>query len=307
VHCCIARNEGIVLEQGGAHRARACRRGTACAAGAHPHGMFTACSTHRCPRSLWHLSVQRCFISGQTAWQPSWQLSRSRRVVGPAARYSTACQTRSRCVPEHAHVLLMSFAGTPEQRCAHGDCISVHVRLRCSVRACRRTCGCADKGCGPTVVPSQLSHVICMPCVMMTRRMPRVCKGLSGLQTGRQLLHSAIDMLHKTHPKRRLATLSPIPGFRRWLRNRLAQTHSAATLRLHERPGRQMLVERLLMSEVEMASGASVAPASLQPCAVLGSGYGVCRPSLHLTHALHRHTSSSVMHPIGRMRDLFAD
>jgi Malonyl-CoA decarboxylase C-terminal domain len=142
---------------------------------------------------------------------------------------------------------------------------------------------------------------------MMTRRMPRVCKGLSGLQTGRQLLHSAIGMLHKTHPKRRLATLSPIPGFRRWLRNRLAQTHSAATLRLHERPGRQMLVERLLMSEVEMASGASLAPASLHPCAVLGSRYGVCVPSARLTEALQRHTSCSVMRPIGRMRDLFAD
>jgi Malonyl-CoA decarboxylase C-terminal domain len=148
--------------------------------------------------------------------------------------------------------------------------------------------------CGPTVASSQRSRVICTPCV---------CKGLSGLQTGRQLLHSAIDMLHKTHPKRRLATLSPIPGFRRWLRNRLAQTHSAATLRLHERPGRQMLVERLLMSEVEMASGASLAPASLQPCAVSGLKLRGLRSERRLTQALHRHTSCSVMHPIGRMRD----
>jgi Malonyl-CoA decarboxylase C-terminal domain len=81
-------------------------------------------------------------------------------------------------------------------------------------------------------------------------------QGLAGLNTGRRLLHSAVTLLRRQHPHCRFGTLSPIPGFRRWLRNRLMHEDQTAALYLHEKPGRQMLVERLLMSDAEMLSGA---------------------------------------------------
>lgn len=84
----------------------------------------------------------------------------------------------------------------------------------------------------------------------------RCVQGLAGLATGRQLLQAAVEMLQRQHPAARFGTLSPIPGFRRWLRHRLASEQEASALRLHEQAGRQMLLERLLMSEAELAQGA---------------------------------------------------
>eukprot|EP00892_Ulva_mutabilis_P004984 jgi/Ulvmu1/2858/UM145_0013.1 len=86
--------------------------------------------------------------------------------------------------------------------------------------------------------------------------------GLAGLDIGRQLIHRALYAVSEEFPAvESYLTLSPIPGFLTWLRTRLAAANAAAdadTSAFSEsEPYRQMILERLFLSEADQEAGVS--------------------------------------------------
>lgn len=88
------------------------------------------------------------------------------------------------------------------------------------------------------------------------RRGPCV-QGLAGLDIGRQLIHRSLFTISEELPHiESFLTLSPIPGFLPWLRAHLADSADASGHSEAE-PYRQMILERLFLSEADQDAGAS--------------------------------------------------
>lgn len=82
-------------------------------------------------------------------------------------------------------------------------------------------------------------------------------QGLAGLKVGQHAVQSAVKLLECELPGCHMSTLSPVPGFRRWLRRVLGDSEMAAKM-LKRESSLQPLLERLLMSKEERASGMSL-------------------------------------------------
>lgn len=99
-----------------------------------------------------------------------------------------------------------------------------------------------------------------------------IMQGLAGLDIGRQLIHRSLFAIGEELPHiESFLTLSPIPGFLPWLQRHLESGGDAAW-HSEEEPYRQMILERLFLSEADQEAGVpplcrrSLGPARALPC-----------------------------------------
>lgn len=107
-------------------------------------------------------------------------------------------------------------------------------------------------------------------------------QGLAGLDIGRQLIHRSLFAIGEELPHiESFLTLSPIPGFLPWLQRHLESGGDAAW-HSEEEPYRQMILERLFLSEADQEAGVPplcrAASAQRAPCRAAVATQHIVRP-----------------------------
>jgi malonyl-CoA decarboxylase len=87
-----------------------------------------------------------------------------------------------------------------------------------------------------------------------------VVQGLAGMGIGRQVIHRTLPEISRELPHlETFVTLSPIPGFLKWLKHHLESAKDSLS-HSEQRWDRQQMLERLFMTGRDRERGANTCP-----------------------------------------------